>query len=138
VASRKCSTCIRETPRLRGGGLGRRKNGWRSLRRPCLFSGTELSEHAVDKTASRWVERRRLLALFQRGKGALDFTLVGKTASLGLREDELAVHEHVELPLGADLDFGFDPEAFLEGGGQTDRARLVPSSVAIEDFDGHQ
>lgn len=63
--------------------------------------------------------------------------MLRKTTPLGFREDELAVDQHVELPPGADFDLDFLAEALLDGGGQTDRARPISSSLAIENFNRH-
>jgi hypothetical protein len=68
-------------------------------------------------------------------QGAEDLVLLGEPPRLVLGEDQLAVHEHVELPGGAGLERAVEAKLLLDRRRETRSARFVVSDVAVLDQD---
>ena len=69
-----------------------------------------------------------------------DLVVLGEPAGFEFRVDELSVHAHFKSPsVGRHEDEPLDPGLVLgyEFVGQTDRLRLIVSSLAVDEFDFH-
>ena len=58
--------------------------------------------------------------------------------TLTTKGEDLAVNLDIKLAKLAGFESGFHPKSFLDGGGETRRARFVTSGNTVEDDDLHQ
>lgn len=100
-------------------------------------SAEQLLGQAPERTGTRRFRGGQRPAGPKRRKALLDLAVGGEAAGFALGEDRAAVDNDVELTHLPDFDFGLLAEAGLQGGGQTGRARLVASLLAVKNLDGH-
>ena len=108
-------------------------------RTPAAPSGSRRSWRLLpDHTDGCTVPRCRFLGRAPRAERADDLARFRKPLLGVLGEDQLAVDDHVEDPVGALDELGLDAERLLEFGRQTGGPRQVLSTRAVGDRDCHR